>query len=456
MKKRKKRSMSRATGVSIPLNEPCQDSFKASLEEYAVSLERYQAPLKDMPQKASEWLDSAKKTMKETTELIHKNFKMIRDAINKKEEEVLKCLEKSKADQDATKELISNARDLRRDIPGLLESVRTLLTKWDTKKPTTKDVLAIKEKVERGANIIGKLSEFNNCNTHVTSSGFLQDVKRDLEGINNIRTVSLKRLLYYPPTGLKVKKVSSVVVSLAWNESEEFTEYAVMKREKGCLWDENDDNITYVDTNMNKCYVYPLKPDRKYEFCLMGKNVCGLETMWSGPVLAETKVRTIFPEVYNKILSLKDSMGNTTNCTIALENISKLLKVGKHQELLPSFKNAKNTHSILQTRTGQHSGKQEASSWCLTQLKSTGTVMICANGDTVSSVTSQTMVNNICASHKFVHKQLSEDNQAIAGKCGTTEILVDTLERSLGNIKMCFDVCKVLYNISGNSCKLYF
>lgn len=383
--------MSRATGVSIPLNEPCQDSFKASLEEYAVSLERYQAPLKDMSQKASEWLDSAKKTMKETTELIHKNFKMIRDAINKKEEEVLKYFEKSKADQDATKELISNARDLRRDIPGLLESVRTLLSKWDTKKPTTKDVLAIKEKVERGANIIGKLNEFYNCEMRVTSFGFLQDVRRELEGINKIRTVSLKRLLYFTPTSFVVKKVSSVAVSLAWNESEEFTEYAVMKREKGCLWDENDDNITYVSTN--KCYVYPLKSDKKYKFCVMGKKVSGLETKWSEPVCAKTKERKMFPEVDSKVFFLGESMKKPVKCAIALEEISKLLlKVGKHQEILPSFKNAKYTHSILQTRTGQHSGKQEASSWCLTQLKSTETVVMCVNGDAVYSVISQLIV----------------------------------------------------------------
>ena len=115
---------------SITQNESNkQEDTKMPLKDCIATLERVQGPLEEMSQEAAEWLDEAENKMRDTAELIRQNFQTIRDAIDKKEEEMIEQLDKYTADLDATKDLIENARDLALEIPAILEGGKALLNR---------------------------------------------------------------------------------------------------------------------------------------------------------------------------------------------------------------------------------------------------------------------------------------------------------------------------------------
>ena len=110
------------------------------------TLETSKRALTVMPRKVAAWLDEADNKMRDTSELVYKNFQAIEEAINKKEEEMLMCLEKCAADLDSTRRLIGNARDLACEIPAILEDGKALLEKEEEKKKRKKKRKLMKKK----------------------------------------------------------------------------------------------------------------------------------------------------------------------------------------------------------------------------------------------------------------------------------------------------------------------
>ena len=98
------------------------------------TLETSQRALTVMPRKVAAWLDEADNKMRDTSELVRKNFQAIREIVGKKKNEMLMCLEKCAADLDSTRRLIGNARDLACEIPAILEDGKALLGKKKRKK----------------------------------------------------------------------------------------------------------------------------------------------------------------------------------------------------------------------------------------------------------------------------------------------------------------------------------
>ena len=160
--------------------------------------------------------------MRDTSELVYKNFQAIEEAINKKEEEMLMCLEKCAADLDSTRRLIGNARDLACEIPAILEDGKTLLEKEEKKKEKEeekevddeKSILNIKKKAKQSEDIIMELALLEKCDVYANTEGFLNGVKRRLEDIGGIKELPMKRVLRSAPTGLTADKTSSVYVIL--------------------------------------------------------------------------------------------------------------------------------------------------------------------------------------------------------------------------------------------------
>lgn len=311
-----------STPNTVPPSES-QEELKASLESSITSLEGYQNVLKTMPQKAEEWLNDAENKTKEVVKLIHEQFDILRDAIDKKEEEIIQHFEVNETDHETTNELIYNARELILEIPTIVDKVKTLLSEWDNKKEVitdiTEEVISVKNKVKSGEEIVKKLKIFENCETYVDTEKFVKGMKRGLNEINGICEIPLKRVLCSAPTGLATKKVYSKHVSLCWDKGEKFGEYIISYREKGGEWSDGDELIR-INKKKNQCVVYPLEPDTTYEFRVMGK-IDEMEAKWSEAVSAKTgHTPDIYPEVDSAVRELRDNLGNVNECVRVLKN----------------------------------------------------------------------------------------------------------------------------------------
>ena len=322
-------------GHSTVSVDAAQDALKASLESYIPSLERYQSTFEKAHQKAEELIDNTDTKANETAELIRQSFKTLREAIDKKEKEILGRLGSYEASQETTNSLINDARDLMREVPSIIEGVKKLLEEWDNEKltaGTAGKVLAIKGKVESGEKIAGELKRVGGCETLVETERFLRGVKRGLEEINAVEEVPMKRVLCSATTGFGTKAVHPVFVSLCWDKNEEFDEYIISKREEGGEWSYGKDLI-HVDNNKGErdhFVLYPLKPRTGYEFRLMGKKE-GMETRWSETVSVRTGARNVIPEVDNVVLDLKRNMNNTEACIRLFNLINELSGRGGKQ-----------------------------------------------------------------------------------------------------------------------------
>ena len=321
-----------------------------------------------MHQKAKELVDNTDTKANETAELIRQSFKTLREAIDKKEKEILGRLGSYEASQSATSNLINDARDLMREVPTIIEGVKNLLAEWDNEKltaGTAGKVLAIKGNVEREEKIAGELKRIGDCETLVETERFLRGVKRGLDEISRVEEVPMKRVLCSAPTGFGTKGVHPLFVSLCWDKNEEFDEYIISKREEGGEWSDGKDLI-HVDNNKGErdhFVLYPLKPRTGYEFRMMGKRE-GMETRWSETVSVRTGARTVIPEVDNAVRRLRIDIDSTESCSMLLMHINELAGRGgkqTHKEkahTFYSFWETKPFISSLQKIMSRHSEKQ--------------------------------------------------------------------------------------------------
>ena len=319
---------------TVPI-DGAQDALKASLESYIPSLERYQSSFEEVHQKAEELVNSAEVKTSETAELIRQSFKTLREAIDKKEYEILGRLENYEASQETTNSLINDAQDLMSEVPVIIEEVKKLLAEWDSKKltaGTAGKVLAIKGKVENGEKIADELKRVGGCETLVETEWFLKGVKCVLEEINGVEEVPVKKVMCSAPTGFGTKAVHPLFVSLCWDKNEEFDEYIFSKREEGGEWSYGKDLIHVVNEKgkMNQFVLYPLEPDTGYEFRLMGKKE-GIETRWSEAVSVRTGARTVIHDVDNAVFDLKRNMNNTEACVRLFRLFSDLARTSGKQ-----------------------------------------------------------------------------------------------------------------------------
>lgn len=313
-------------GDAVPPNES-QEKLKASLESSIASLEGYQDKLKELTPKAKGWFNDAENKMREVTNFISEQFTILRAAIDKKEEEIMQSLEMNSAKQEDTNKLIHNAQELMYELPAIIEGVKSLFSEWDNRKErinTAEEILSIKEKVKSGEDIVRKLKTFENCEAIANTEKFFRGVKRGLDEINSIGEIPLKKVLCTAPTGLTVNKAYSVYVILFWDKVEDLDEYIVSYREEEGEWNDGDKFI-HVDKKKNYCVVYPLKPETRYEFHIMGKNG-GMETRWSEAVSAMTEARLAIPTVDNVVRKLKENANNANECIRVLDMVVSSLK----------------------------------------------------------------------------------------------------------------------------------
>ena len=219
-----------------------QEDTRVPLDDCIATLESAQGPLEELSQEAAEWFDEAENKIIDTADLLRQKFQTIRDAIDKKEKEMTEFLEEYDADLKAMQELIDNAHNLALEVPDILESGKALLNRNNEEGKEEEDILSIKEKVKCSEDIVRKLSLLKKCRVCANTEGFLRGVNRKLKEIGEIKDVEMKRVLCSAPTGLAVKRVSSVFAILQWDESDDLSDYTVQKREEGCEWDDDDDD----------------------------------------------------------------------------------------------------------------------------------------------------------------------------------------------------------------------
>lgn len=277
-----------------------------------------------MPQKAEEWLEEAGNKMKKAAEFIHQQFAIIREAVDKKEKEMMQCLELNENDHETIRMLIHNAQELTCEMPTIIESVNALLIGMDDNKKLTVDtaeeVLHIKDKIKCGEEIINKLRKVENCETFVDIERFTNEVKHELDEINGLGNIPVLRILGSAPTGFKATEVYSVYASLCWDISEQVDEYIISMREEGGEWS-SDDKLIHIDKNKDHCVVYPLNPKTKYNFRVV-KKIDGMETKWSEEVTVETKARLEIPEIDDIARNLLNNMFYLDECVKILQKIS--------------------------------------------------------------------------------------------------------------------------------------
>ena len=69
-----------------------------------------------------------------------------------------------------------------------------------------------------------------------------------------------------------------------------------------------------------RCFVYPLKPGTVYEFRVKGRDVNGIESVWSGTVSAKTDAKTTAIGAYGAAHDLRENMGNVAACEESLKS----------------------------------------------------------------------------------------------------------------------------------------
>lgn len=303
-----------------------QYRLETALAESVTSFEGYQDILILKTLRANEWFNGTKNKMKETRELIQEQFAILRDAINKKEKEIIQHLETNEAEYDTTNKFIHSAQELMREIPATIMKIEKLFSERDIKRKITVDVaeeiLFVKKKVNSGKEIIKKLDTYENCKMFVDTEKFRRETKRGLDEINRIGEISVKRVLCSAPTGFVANKICSVFVSLSWDRGVDFDEYIVSYREGGGEWNEGD-KIIHLSKNNDHCIVYPLKPERGYEFRIMGK-IKGVETKWSEVVCVKTKAKLVIPVVKDISKELQEKMDNVKEVVKVLSIITSL------------------------------------------------------------------------------------------------------------------------------------
>lgn len=320
---------------TISLNQS-QNDLKTSLESSIIKIDDYQGTLKEMTPKAKEWIRDAVDKTKEVAELIHEQFAMLRDAIDKKEEEIMQNLEKNEVEQEATNKLVHSALELMCEMPTINERVKVLLSECNTKKETTlntaEEVLSIKRKLNSENKIVKKMKTYENCETFVSTEKFIKGIKRELDEINGIEGIPMKRMLCSAPTGLKVNILYSVYVSLRWDKGRQFDEYIISYCEEGRKWGDDNKSI-HVDKKNDRCVVYPLKPETAYEFRVMGK-IDGVDTRWSETISVKTGARVVISNVDNILQELRNNFNNVNRCVRIFEYIKPMIEGKSNKKLI--------------------------------------------------------------------------------------------------------------------------
>ena len=302
--------------------------MKETLEVYTASIESCQTMLEEVPQKASKRLDSIESKTSEVADLVRKSFAEIREALDKKETEVLERLSEGGTEEEELRKFISETQELIRELPTALESAKAILSKWDITKltaATAEKVLSIGKKAESSRKAVEASEELDKTEIEINTGNFKKGVKRSLEAVESVHEISMKRVLCVKQTGLTAEKVLSDLVSLHWDKGNEGNEYVVETKKEG--EDEWNKKPAYVGKE-NSCVVYPLEPETKYEFRVMARRR-GLETKWSETMYAETKRRTVVPEVDDLIQRLNYSIAIPETCVRLLGDFDDLLHNGK-------------------------------------------------------------------------------------------------------------------------------
>lgn len=288
---------------AAPLDKS-QNELETSLEKHITILEEYQNVFEQKMSNAEGWLDGSEEKMAEVTDLIHKQFTILTEALDKKKDDIIGRLKKNEVD------CMYNTQGVLDEVHNFVEGMKALLRMEEY----TTELVDVTEEV---------LSAKNKVNNKTLVGG----AKRGLDEINTLQELPTKRVLGSGPTGFRVDKVYSVFASLCWDITDKFDEYIISMREEGDKWsDEN--SLIHIGNNSDHCIVYPLKPTTTYEFCVMGRTE-EMETKWSGPVTLKTEARVVIPKIDAIVRDLLENTNDIDKCIRLLEGITALLKISK-------------------------------------------------------------------------------------------------------------------------------
>lgn len=317
---------------SITLLEYSHGALKTILEKCVSDLEKYQSTAEEIPRRAETWLETAEGKVAEITDLIRKSFAEIREAVNKREDEILECIGERSARNDATAQLIQEAKELAEELPSIVECAKDLLSELDSRNPTVaiaEKALSAQEKTENWEKITEELKRLENCEMFTDTERFLREIERSVDDIFAIQDIPLKCVLRTTLSGLTAERVYSAYASLRWESDGQFDEYAVSMRKEGDEWSPGEDGIIHMSKkDCCHCVVYPLDPETSYEFRVKGKSR-GVESKWSEALSVRTVGRTIYIEVESIVLEMRKKLSNPNMCIRFLDSIVGLSKEGK-------------------------------------------------------------------------------------------------------------------------------
>lgn len=307
-------------------------ALKTILEKCVSDLEKYQSTAEEIPRRAETWLETAEGKVAEIADLIRKSFAEIREAVNKREDEILESIGERSARNDATAQLIQEAKELAEELPSIVEGAKDLLSELDSRNPTVaiaEKALSAQEKTENWEKITEELKRLENCEMFTDTERFLREIERSVDDIFAIQDVPLKCVLRTTLSGLTAERVYSAYASLRWESDGQFDEYAVSMRKEGDEWSPGEDGIIHMSKkDCCHCVVYPLEPETSYEFRVKGKSR-GVESKWSEALSVRTVGRTAYLEVESIVLEMRKKLSNPNMCIRFLDSIVGLSKEGK-------------------------------------------------------------------------------------------------------------------------------
>lgn len=302
------------------------DYAKGVLETGIESLENEMEDIqgiREETEKRVEEIDSKKEQMKEH---VKQHFKEIREALNRREKEILDAINGTDFGGDQLSNFIGDAQKTIADLSSTIEPGKALLDEWDnTKDPLVNVCKAISignraKEIQTTGNTSRDVLRFE---TVMDSTLFEEDAEEIAQSINTLQDIKIKRVSTARPKNFAVKSIGPFTAMLGWERDEDDFEYIVSTR-KGT---DSSSTITTSEWNENRATISTLEPETGYEFSVVAKRRLASITTMSEASDVLTVKTTPFT-VDNLIIALNEQCVDSSACARNLEGMKVLARDG--------------------------------------------------------------------------------------------------------------------------------
>ena len=306
-------------------------TLRASIETIEI-----EAPtLRDILRGLEEDTDEYQAKIDEAMGQAKQRFSEIREALDRKEREVLEKIEGAQTEKERLAQLTTETQDILNDYQTTLETGISILYELESASITT-DIayraVCITKKVKEIQRIKESYNSLHGYKTVVDTKDFEDETQKAMQLVNTINEIKIRGVPLACPKGLRVKDVGPFLVALEWDKDEEYDDgkYAISYQ----LETDTEGPKETMECTRNRTTIGILESSTAYKFSVAAKRN-GVISEWSDALAVKTEPAT----VENMVAELKVHHDNARLCTKALEQLKILGRDGNYHSLPPlSFK----------------------------------------------------------------------------------------------------------------------